>query len=203
MAARSLLAASAKHILIRARERKRAREQAQQVDYECLDTELGTADTIDDGCHEQVIQGKRRARTTGERVGRGDTNTRQSKKKYSNHGREGKDIAGSGIRTDSADDKDDGGGACLLYDVTWRYLELGVRIRVCVDALRRAGRELAGRGGRGGSGIAGVDRGENRGGDNGVDIGDASVDESAMAGLVEEEAATRLEEGLSVGEIQY
>lgn len=74
-------------------------------------------------------------------------------------------------------------GEVSYNDLVWRYLELGVRGRACVFALRRAAQELAGsRGHRSSSNNkkGGVAR-EDEGGD--VDA-----------------AAARLEEGLNVGE---
>lgn len=74
-------------------------------------------------------------------------------------------------------------GEVSYSDLVWRYLELGVRGRACVFALRRAAQELAGgRGHRSSSNSkkGGVGR-EDEGGD--VDA-----------------AAARLEEGLNVGE---
>lgn len=78
------------------------------------------------------------------------------------------------------------GSSSLLSDLVWRYLELGARGRVCVAALRRTARQLAGSGGGGGKG----------GGSAGVRGSAASTEGEEE----EERAATRLEEGLSLGE---
>lgn len=78
-----------------------------------------------------------------------------------------------------------GESVALLSDLVWRYLELGARGRVCVAALRRSAREMAGDGGGGGKG----------GSSEGV---------GSSAGLGEEEgAAARLEEGLDAGEPRH
>lgn len=98
---------------------------------------------------------------------------------------------------DAADAHSTGPGdreACVLHDLTWRYVELSVRVRVCIEALRRAGRELSGRRGR---------RGRRGGGDT-VGAGESKVegdasDESPTGGRAEEDAACRLEDGLRVG----
>ena len=78
-----------------------------------------------------------------------------------------------------------GGPAALLSDLVWRYLELGARGRVCVAALRRSAREMAGNSGAGGGGRGGFPEG---GGGSAAALGE------------EERAAARLEEGLSAGE---
>lgn len=78
----------------------------------------------------------------------------------------------------------DPGSSSLLSDLVWRYLELGARGRVCVAALRRTARQVAVGSGKGG-GSAGV-------------RGSAASTEKEEE--EEERAATRLEEGLSLGE---
>ncbi|CAM9550164.1 unnamed protein product [Ectocarpus sp. 6 AP-2014] len=76
------------------------------------------------------------------------------------------------------------GSSSLLSDLVWRYLELGARGRVCVAALRRTARQVAGSGGGGGKG----------GGSAGARGSAASTEGEGE----EERAATRLEEGLSL-----
>lgn len=79
----------------------------------------------------------------------------------------------------------------LLSDLSWRYLEMGARGTVCVEALRRAARAIMpptvrrGRGGR-----QDTDKGGNaRGGRAGADVAAEQV----------EEAAASLEDGLATG----
>ncbi|CBJ25714.1 expressed unknown protein [Ectocarpus siliculosus] len=76
------------------------------------------------------------------------------------------------------------GSSSLLSDLVWRYPELGARGRVCVAALRRTARQVAGSGGGGGKG----------GGSAGVRGSAASTEGDEE----EERAATRLEGGLSL-----
>lgn len=109
----------------------------------------------------------------------------------------GKDVGGGGgvdsttsTGTDECSpcsgDADD--NARLLSGLVWRYLELGARGRVCVVALRRGAREMAGSG-RGGGGSG----------------GGGGAPEGFRGSAVEEVegAALRLEEGLRVGEGTY
>ncbi|CAB1096440.1 unnamed protein product [Ectocarpus sp. CCAP 1310/34] len=79
------------------------------------------------------------------------------------------------------------GSSSLLSDLVWRYLELGARGRVCVAALRRTARQVAGSGGGSGGG---------KGGDSAGVRGSAASTEGEEE--EEERAATRLEEGLSL-----
>ncbi|CAN0318090.1 unnamed protein product, partial [Ectocarpus fasciculatus] len=80
------------------------------------------------------------------------------------------------------------GTSSLLSDLVWRYLELGARGRVCVAALRRTARQVAGSGGGGGGG----------GGKGGGSAGIRGSAASTEGEEEEERAATRLEEGLSL-----
>lgn len=88
--------------------------------------------------------------------------------------------------------------AAIVSVLTWRYLEMGVRGTVCVEALRRTAREMAAgnsgraRGGRQEQGKGGRGRGKGEGGGGGSGGGAAEQ---------VEEAASRLEEGLATGEM--
>lgn len=83
----------------------------------------------------------------------------------------------------------------LLSDLSWRYLEMGARGTVCVEALRRAARAIM---------PSTVRRG--RGGRQDTDKGGNARGGGAGAGVVAEqveEAAASLEGGLATGERKF
>lgn len=96
---------------------------------------------------------------------------------------------------DSADSV--AGDARLLSDWAWRYLEMGVRARICLDALRLAGREMTAVSNRrsgGGGHLSSTRKRQIREADAGGGARSAAAREA-------EEAAVRLEDGLSAGEM--